>query len=71
MGMCTPIPMKEPSLIAANLVICKSCKAQCNPTCEWVRGKYKGTSMDFTVAMTVPEDCCPVCLKPQKERLII
>jgi len=68
MGMTTPIPTKEPSLIAENLVLCKLCKAQYDPTCRWIKGEYTGTSMQFIPHMSVPEDCCPICLKPTETR---
>jgi len=37
-------------------------------SCKWVKGEYTGTSMQYTPLMVIPEDCCPVCLKPRNEK---
>jgi len=65
MGMATRMPTKEPTLIADNLVICRLCGAQYDPTLEWILVRCEGTNTHGTQLMAVPKECCPVCLTKQ------
>ena len=50
-----------------NLVRCGCCDAIYDKTVKWVRGYYQGTSCDFTPAIPVRENSCPVCGKVNNE----
>jgi hypothetical protein len=62
MGMAMPPLITPPRLIADNLVICKQCEAQYDPSLDWIWARSKGTSTRYRQVMNIPEGRCPVCL---------